>query len=970
MATDGYIDINARMKFDASQVQRTTSELTRQLDNLFSRTADKNMSASFQRLQNNIEKTMLKAEDLSADLSALENKKVRTAEFDELAKKFAKADAEFQKLLDKQDEMEAMGKNHGKAWDDLNAKQEIAGRKVKEIRNDMMYLVQEGKAFVLGRDTDEYAQKAQQLEDLNNKLRINTVQVETNKEYKQSLVGTQQKLTNATMKFASTVAKGTRGAYNFYKNGLQKLKDGMTKGKKAVDDTSKSFTRGLKKMLMYSLGIRGLFRLFNKLRGWVKDAFGVMAKQSDEVNADLSAMKNSFTQFKHSLATAFQPLLSVIAPIFTQIMQLATKASEAVGTFFATLTGQKYIYKATEATEDYSESLDKNTKSAEKNQKQLGHYDKLNVISQDKDKGSDDDSKKGGFEKVAIDPTNAVSEFAKKLMKAWKEADFTEIGSILGTKLKNALEKIPWDGIKEVAKKIGKSIGTLINGFVEVKGLGITIGKTIAEALNTVVLGIESFIDTTHWDSVGKFIVDTLNGFIKKTDWSKLGITIGKGITALFTVGDKFWNETDFKSLGSGLATTLVNTIKNTDFSKVSSTISGIITAPMKALSGAMDTITWDDAWKNFKSKVAEFFKGIKWEDIFSTLGELSGKIVKALYSVVKDIIDDWNNYFQPYIKKMGGDVTKGILLGILMALPNLAVWVAKKIIKPFIDGFKKGFGIHSPSTVMMQIGGYIMQGLFNGLKEGWNKIIKFVKKLPSKIKNVFTNLPNTLGTLFSTAFDRIKNAFNGVKTFFTGVKNTIKEVFVGKDGKGGIISALTGAFSDAWKGIKDIFSKGGKLFDGMVTGVADVFRGLVNDLIDGINSIISEPFDKINDMLNDIRNTKIPVINKKPFKGLWDDDPIKIPKIPHIPKLAQGAVIPPNKEFLAVLGDQKSGTNIETPLSTMIDAFEQALAKHKTAGTNGDIVVQINSREIARAVWSENDKKYKQSGAFVPRYS
>ena len=255
----------------------------------------------------------------------------------------------------------------------------------------------------------------------------------------------------------------------------------------------------------------------------------------------------------------------------------------------------------------------------------------------------------------------------------------------MGTKLKNALEKIPWDGIKEVAKKIGKSIGTLINGFVEVKGLGTTIGKTIAEALNTVVLGIESFIDTTHWDSVGKFIVDTLNGFIKKTDWSKLGITIGKGITALFTVGDKFWNETDFKSLGSGLATTLVNTIKNTDFSKVSSTISGIITAPMKALSGAMDTITWDDAWKNFKSKVAEFFKGIKWEDIFSTLGELSGKIVKALYSVVKDIIDDWNNYFQPYIKKMGGDVTKGILLGILMALKVVKVGNWNKFAPVFI---------------------------------------------------------------------------------------------------------------------------------------------------------------------------------------------------------------------------------------------------------------------------------------------
>jgi hypothetical protein len=48
--------------------------------------------------------------------------------------------------------------------------------------------------------------------------------------------------------------------------------------------------------------------------------------------------------------------------------------------------------------------------------------------------------------------------------------------------------------------------------------------------------------------------------------------------------------------------------------------------------------------------------------------------------------------------------------------------------------------------------------------------------------------------------------------------------------------------------------------------------------------------------------------------------------QVPHIPRLAQGAVIPPNSEFLAVLGDQKQGTNIETPLETMVQAFNMAL--------------------------------------------
>ena len=68
----------------------------------------------------------------------------------------------------------------------------------------------------------------------------------------------------------------------------------------------------------------------------------------------------------------------------------------------------------------------------------------------------------------------------------WENSDFYELGKFLGEKLKSALDNIPWDEIKETARKIGKSIATLINGFVEVEGLGYSIGKTLIEAINTV----------------------------------------------------------------------------------------------------------------------------------------------------------------------------------------------------------------------------------------------------------------------------------------------------------------------------------------------------------------------------------------------------------------------------------------------------------------------------------------------------
>ena len=71
---------------------------------------------------------------------------------------------------------------------------------------------------------------------------------------------------------------------------------------------------------------------------------------------------------------------------------------------------------------------------------------------------------------------------------------------------------------------------------------------------------------------------------------------------------------------------------------------------------------------------------------------------------------------------------------------------------------------------------------------------------------------------------------------------------------------------------------------------------------------------------------------------------------LPRIPRLAQGAVIPPNREFMAVLGDQKSGTNIEAPLETMVQAFRQAMAEGgpwRGKEPKFEVRVFLDSREI-----------------------
>ena len=90
--------------------------------------------------------------------------------------------------------------------------------------------------------------------------------------------------------------------------------------------------------------------------------------------------------------------------------------------------------------------------------------------------------------------------------------------------------------------------------------------------------------------------------------------------------------------------------------------------------------------------------------------------------------------------------------------------------------------------------------------------------------------------------------------------------------------------------------------------------------------------------MLNTIRNVEF--LGIAPFKGLWKQNPIGVPQIPH---LATGAVIPPRQEFLAVLGDQKKGTNIEAPLDTIKQANREVMEEFM------DMIMDMNNttREI-----------------------
>lgn len=170
----------------------------------------------------------------------------------------------------------------------------------------------------------------------------------------------------------------------------------------------------------------------------------------------------------------------------------------------------------------------------------------------------------------------------------------------------------------------------------------------------------------------------------------------------------------------------------------------------------------------------------------------------------------------------------------------------------------------------------------------------------------------------------------------------------------GGIIQFIKGAFTgdwnSAWDGVK-------KVFKGIWNSIVIIAESAVNAIIKGLNWLISK--------INTIKFTVpswVPGVGGKSIGGHLSS----LSEV-HLPRLATGAVIPPNKEFLAVLGDQKSGTNIETPLATMVDAFKQAMAE--SGGGTTTVVVQLDGKEIARSTVKNINNMTRAAGKPVLLY-
>ena len=732
-------------------------------------------------------------------------------------------------------------------------------------------------------------------------------------------------------------------------------------------------------------------------------AEGQAAREADGWENVIGNLKESWKQL---LAVIGQPVLSgavtVVKNITAELQSLTAVANSAVKALSEVFgiklmnTTDGVAESSSQAAENYSDMATSAEATVEAQENALASFDQINKLA-DNSSSSDTNASpvvgtlSGNTISTTVDVDTSDADKKLKDFFYWVKSSFNTIFTPFkqawdknGVKVTDSM-RFAFEGVWSVIKSIGGS-------FTDVWSNGT--GEQISEHLLGIWTNINNTIGyvsrnfSSAWsDSSGtKIIQDILDIFNDILD------TI-ENITA-DTVE---WAQnidfspliTSFENVTSALKPLTADIFDGIEWFwdnillPMASWTGGIIVGALKGITSALNGVS--DWIKNHQTAVENFAVVVgTLGSAFAISGIIQGVVsafaaLAAGTSVLTPLITALGvavNFLTSPITLVCLGIGALIAIGVLlyknwetvkqffidlwdsfkMTIQQFVDWVTEvwTSIKDFFAGIWQG--IKDVFAVVAEWFTGIFQAAWDGILSVWNAVIGWFSNLWTGIKDIFSAVGSWFGDIFTTAWTNIKSAFSATAQFFRDLWTAIKSPFIK------VADWFKDIFSKAWQAVKDVFSTGGKIFDGIKEGITGVFTTVVNGIIGGINKVISTPLDFLNGILNDIRD--IEIAGFTPFDEFWDYDPIPVPQIP---MLATGAVIPPNSEFLAVLGDQKRGTNIEAPLDTITQAVLQALVSYGGAGGNQKISVTIpltlNGRTITQIVIDDINDYIKRNG-------
>lgn len=725
---DGSIVVDTELQtegFDkgSKDMQRAVRSLQSKVDGL-APTMKKAMRGSASTL----ESFDAKAGPLRETISALEDKmaqlgkiRIPTEDYSWLQTEIAKAEKELDKLLNKEAMYEDMDVNKSsQKWKNLQYSIEQTKKKLEEYRADAAQMEEDGTSHTSGTDSAEYDQLSAALDAVKEQLDSMTQKVDRS--------------TSALSRFGKTVKGGVVGGLKGMVSMLGKGAAAMLRLSLRAKKTHSSFNSGIGTLLRYGLGVRSLFTLMSKLRSALVDGYKNLAQYSSRTNAAISSLMSALDRLKNSFASAFDPILRAAAPALVTLINLISEAVSRIGMLVAALTGAKTFTKATTIQEDYAKSLDKTSKSAKKAKAVLASFDELNILDDKdtdntKDDGSVDPSKM--FEQVPID--SAVLDFADKLKNAFEEADWKELGTLLGNKINELVDSIDWSGW---GTKIGKGMNAAIQTlYYTVDTVDwVNIGKHLAEAVNSI-------INEVDWDIFGRLLakkftvaLDLAGGFLKELDWTAVLQAFTSGFSGFYNELQEWLESKDWYRIGEIITAKLSDALRNGNVEGAVKSFFDAFTEAINSLADLMDGIDFYQVAKDLVEMLVRAVSGVSWDELTEALGRLIGESVDAVIQILAGSLADVGNYFKEKTQEAGGDAVAGFFLGIKDAIFGVGAWIVDNIFKPFWNGICDAFEIHSPSKKMAEVGKFIMEGLKNGITGAISTVVNAVKELPGQI--------------------------------------------------------------------------------------------------------------------------------------------------------------------------------------------------------------------------------------------
>ena len=679
------------------------------------------------------------------------------------------------------------------------------------------------------------------------------------------------------------------------------LAEGITKSYNAMTEQEKAMLR------------------YKYLLKTTADAQGDFARTSDSWANQTRILAEQFNSLKatigQGLINAFTPVLKVINTLLAKLQTLANAFKALTEQIFGKQETQQASKNLSAIEDEYSGIADATNDAKKAQDKYLTGLDEIKTFQTQDAVG-------------AVDVSSGLSDvgITEEIV-----SDTAEIDDILG-RLEERFPRL-MKFLKDVGAKLKEIVQDIKLGDFE------ELGKDISELAVLFFDFISDSLAEVDWKGIGNKIGD----FLKGIDWLNV---IKSGLKLKFNIW-KAIAEVWFGSFEAApLETSILTALGLLKFTGLGKVLAGNL---KKALLTGFSLKGIVTALKGFGTSLASGFKALL-QTMKFTMAETGASLPRLLSELLLTPI---KNFFTVTIPNAitGSWIPHGVVLGIIAA-------IAKKIKDAMQNAFDTSdwtLGDWFIKTLETSWSGISQQldmlrvqlevwwqdtWLYNKLwelgdwwntyiapfftHEKWAELIENVKvAFSTKWQEVVSWWENDVVTWFDEIFDNIKTksseAWSDIKTEITDFCDAVKNTFTSF--KDGVVSIWNNIVSAIKNSINAIIGVINSMISGITTGI--------NAVIESLNAVKIDTPDWLGGKSFDLNISKI--------------------KAPQIPYLASGAVIPPNAPFMAVLGDQKHGTNIEAPLDTIKQAVREVVGSNKGGVLHAHLY--LDGREILTSV-------------------